>query len=107
MYASAWPERTHRQYMDEYEDQLEDLGYYYEGAGLNLSVPECTDIDSIDELVGKGDECGGEIVGIEPGARLTDATENDVMHGYGRDDEYLLVTSPPSTMRPAPQQAVA
>lgn len=106
MYASAWSERTHRQYMDEYEDQLEDLGYYYEGAVLNLSVPEYTDIDSIDDLVGKGDDFGGEIIGIEPGAGLTDATENDVIPGYGLEDEYKLVTSSTSTMLTELQNAV-
>src|SRR5690625_4599249 len=106
MYASAWSERTHRQYMDEYADQLEDLGWYYEGAVLNLSVPEYTDIDSIDDLVGKGDQFGGQIVGIEPGAGLTDATENDVMPGYGLDDEYRLVTTTTSTMLTVLQNAV-
>lgn len=98
LYASAWSERTHAKYMDEYADDLEDLGWYYEGASLHLSVPEYTDIDSIDELLGKGDQFGGQIVGIEPGAGLTDATENDVIPGYDLGDEYKLVTSSTATM---------
>ena len=105
MYASAWSERTHRQYMDEYEDQLEDLGYYYEGAVLNLSVPEYTDIDSIDELVGKGDEFGGE------------SSVSNRCRSYRRDRErrdarlrarrrIRLVTSSTSTMLTELQNAV-
>lgn len=97
MYASAWSERTHSQYMDKYADQLEDLGAYYEGAALHLSVPEYTDIDSIDELVGQADRFGGQIVGIEPGAGLTAATEDDIIPGYGLDG-YNLVTSSTTTM---------
>src|SRR5699024_2414257 len=83
MYPSAWPEVTHVQYMDEYGDSIEDVGAYYEGAVLNLSVPEYSDITSIDQLPDHVDELGGRIVGIEPGAGLTDATESSVIPTYG------------------------
>jgi len=71
MYPSAWPEVTHASYMEEYGDSIEDLIGYYEGAVLNLSVPEYVDIDSIEDLIGQGDRFGNRIVGIEPGAGLT------------------------------------
>src|SRR5690625_4539151 len=67
MYPSAWPEVTHASYMEEYGDSIEDLIGYYEGAVLNLSVPEYVDIDSIEDLVGQADRFGNRIVGIEPG----------------------------------------
>ena len=64
MFPSAWPEVTHASYMEEYGDSIEDLVSYYEGAVLNLSVPEYVDISSIEELVGQADRFGGRIVGI-------------------------------------------
>ncbi|WP_114853684.1 glycine betaine ABC transporter substrate-binding protein [Brachybacterium sp. YJGR34] len=93
IFPSAWPEVTHAQYMEEYEGSIEDLHAYYEGAKLNLSVPDYVDITSIEELVGQGDRFGGRIVGIEPGAGLTAATQDAVIPGYGLDEEYELVTS--------------
>ena len=85
VYPSAWPEVTHAKYMEEYGDDIEDLIGYYEGAKLNLSVPDYVDdIQSIEDLKGQADRFGGKIYGIEPGAGLTDATQNDVIPGYGQ-----------------------
>lgn len=106
VYPSAWPEVTHAQYMEEYGDTIEDLGSYYEGAKLNLSVPEYMDITSIEELVGQGDRFDGTIYGIEPRAGLTRATQEDVMPGYGLDEEYELVTSSTPAMLSELQTAV-
>lgn len=90
---SGWPEVTHKSYMEEYGEKIEDLDAWYEGAKLNLSVPSYVDVTSIDELVGKGDQFESRIVGIEPGAGLTAATQESVMPGYGLDEEYELLTS--------------
>ncbi len=90
---SAWPEVTHAQYMDQYGDDIEDLGTYYDGATLTFAVPEYTDIDSIEDLTGNAAQFGGRIVGIEPGAGLTEVTQNSVMPEYGLDGDYELVTS--------------
>ena len=97
MFPSAWPEVTHASYMEEYGDSIEDLVAYYEGAVLNLSVPEYVDITSIDELAGQADRFGGRIVGIEPGAGLTEATQDRVIPGYGLED-FELVTSSTTAM---------
>ena len=96
MYPSAWPEVTHASYMEEYGDSIEDLIGYYEGAVLNLSVPEYVDIDSIEDLVGQADRFGNRIVGIEPGAGLTEATQDSVIPGYGLDDYELITSSTPA-----------
>ena len=53
IYPSAWPEVTHKQYMDEYGDQLEDLGAYYDNAKLTIAVPSYSNINSIEDLKGK------------------------------------------------------
>lgn len=96
IFPSAWPEVTHASYMEEYGDSIEDLVPYYEGAVLNLSVPEYVDITSIDELAGQADRFGGRIVGIEPGAGLTEATQERVIPGYGLDDYELVTSSTPA-----------
>ncbi|MDN5744382.1 MAG: glycine betaine ABC transporter substrate-binding protein [Nocardioidaceae bacterium] len=92
IYPSAWPEVTHKSYMEKYGDDLEDLGTYYDDAKLTFAVPDYVDIDSIEDLKGCADRFDGTIVGIEPGAGLTEATENSVMPEYGLDD-YDLKTS--------------
>lgn len=107
IYPSAWSEVTHADYMDEYGDQLEDLGAYYEGAVLTIAVPEyMEDINSIEDLKGNADRFGGEIIGIEPSAGLTNQTETVMMPEYGLDEEYKLVTSSTSTMLAALDDAV-
>lgn len=106
IYPSAWPEVTHASYMDEYSDSIEDLGSYYDNAKLNLSVPEYMDINSIEELAGQADRFDGTIYGIEPGAGLTRATQEDVLPGYGLDSEYELVTSSTPAMLSELQTAV-
>ena len=98
MYPSSWPEVTHKQYIDEYGDNLEDLGAYYDNAVLTIAVPKyMKDINSIEDLKGKGKDFGGEIIGIEPGAGLTKATK-EMIPEYGLDGEYELVTSSTAAM---------
>ncbi|GAA1564259.1 glycine betaine ABC transporter substrate-binding protein [Leucobacter aridicollis] len=99
MYPSAWSEATHSQYMDKYGDKIEDLGSYYEGASLTIAVPEyMDDINSIEDLKGKADRFGGEIIGIEPGAGLTAQTQDVMLPEYGLEGEYELVTSSTGAM---------
>ena len=97
IYPSAWPEVTHAKYMEEYGDDIEDLGAYYDNAKLTIAVPSYTDIDSLDDLAANADMFGGEIYGIEPGAGLTGVTEDSMMPAYGLDD-YKLVTSSTAAM---------
>ncbi|MBE8147001.1 glycine betaine ABC transporter substrate-binding protein [Brevibacterium casei] len=98
IYPSAWPEVTHKQYMDEYGDKLEDLGAYYDNAKLTIAVPSYSNINSIEDLKGKASEFDGKIIGIEPGAGLTAQTKDKMMPEYGLDGEYELVTSSTATM---------
>lgn len=106
IYPSAWPQVTHASYMDEYGDDLEDLGAYYEGAKLTFAVPEYTDLTSIEDLKGNADMFDGKITGIEPGAGLTKVTKDEVMPTYGLDDEYQLVESSTTAMLAELQKAV-
>ncbi|GAB3090827.1 glycine betaine ABC transporter substrate-binding protein [Isoptericola nanjingensis] len=99
IYPSAWPEVTHASYMKQYEGDIEDLDTYYDNAKLTFAVPEYTDIDSIDELAANTDTFNGEIIGIEPGAGLTDITKNSVIPEYGLDEAgYTLKESSTQAM---------
>ncbi|MDF2509354.1 MAG: glycine/betaine transporter substrate-binding protein [Microbacterium sp.] len=97
MYPSAWPELTHAEYMEEYGDDIEDIGKYYENAKLTLAVPEYSKLTSIEDLKGKGTDFDGKIYGIEPGAGLTKQTQK-MLPEYGLDSEYELVTSSTAAM---------
>lgn len=93
MYPSAWPEVTHKSYMDKYGDDIEDLGAYYDNAKLTFAVPSYSKIQSIEDLPDHADELDGKIIGIEPGAGLTEATQDDVFPDYDLGDDFELVTS--------------
>lgn len=93
IYPSAWPEVTHAKYMDEYGDDIEDLGAYYYNATLTIAVPSYTDIDSLDELAANADRFDSKIYGIEPGAGLTGVTQDSMMPAYGLDGWELLTSS--------------
>ena len=98
IYPSAWPEVTHASYMEQYGDEIEDIGAYYENAKLTMAVPEYTDIDSIEQLAEDPEMFNGEIVGIEPGAGLTAAVKDKVIPDYGLDSDYTLKTSSTTAM---------
>lgn len=99
VYPSAWSEVTHADYMEQYGDDLEDLGAYYEGAVLTLAVPEYSKINSIEDLPDFVDELDGKIIGIEPGAGLTRTTKESAIPTYGLDKAgFELVTSSTTAM---------
>lgn len=104
IYPSAWPEVTHAQYMEEYGDRIEDLGAYYDNAKLTMAVPEYTDVDSIEDLPDNVEMFNGNIIGIEPGAGLTAAVQDNVIPEYGLDD-YTLQTSSTTAMLAELQKA--
>ncbi|MFC8799593.1 glycine betaine ABC transporter substrate-binding protein [Promicromonospora sp. NPDC057138] len=107
VYPSAWPEVTHKSYMDEYGDDIEDLGAYYDDAKLTMAVPEDSDLKSIEDLVGKSADYDGKIVGIEAGAGLTKAVQEQVIPEYGLDaDGWELQTSSTPAMLNALEEAV-
>lgn len=98
VYPSAWPEVTHSSYMEEYGDDLEDLGAYYEGAVLTLAVPEYTEIDSVEELAENPEMFDNRVVGIEPGAGHMENTAENVFPAYGLDENFELVESSTAAM---------
>ncbi|CCH80202.1 ABC-type proline/glycine betaine transport system, periplasmic component [Nostocoides japonicum T1-X7] len=95
--SSSWLERTQKDYWTRYGHDLDDIGIYYRGAQSFLAVPDYSDITSIADLPSHASEFGDQIIGIEPGAGLTEITRNAVMPAYGLQD-FKLVTSSTATM---------
>lgn len=98
IFPSGWPEVTHKSYMDEFGDDIESLGVYYDNAKLTIAVPSYSKIDSMDELKDNADLFGSEIIGIEPGAGLTKVTQESMMPEYGLEDWNLATSSTASML---------
>lgn len=105
--SSAWPERTHKSYMDRYGAKIEDIGKYYKDAGLFLAVPSYSDIKSIADLPSHAAELDGKVTGIEPGAGLTKVTKDDVFPAYGLNGKLKLVLSSTTAMLTELKKATA
>ncbi|QBE47543.1 glycine betaine ABC transporter substrate-binding protein [Leucobacter triazinivorans] len=97
IWASAWPEVTQASYWEEFGDDLESHSVWYDNAVLTIAVPSYSSIDSMEDLAGNADMFGNEIIGIEPGAGLTEVTETSMMPAYGLDD-WTLATSSTAAM---------
>ena len=50
LYPSAWPDVTHKEYMDKYRKYIEDLGTYYDAAKLTWAVPSYSSMKSIEDI---------------------------------------------------------
>ncbi|WP_096200588.1 glycine betaine ABC transporter substrate-binding protein [Bacillus sp. FJAT-45350] len=92
----VWLPNTDHSYMERYGDNVEMHDIWYEKTGLGLVVPSYMDIDSIDELNEIKEDLKGRIVGIDPGASLTEMTKNAV-NEYGLDLD-LITSSDPAMM---------
>lgn len=94
----GWLPTTHKAYLDKYGDDLTDLGAWNEEAKLTIAVNKDAPIDSLDQLASHADDFGNRLVGIEPGAGLTDATQNRVIPGYGLDGMDFVTSSTPAML---------
>ena len=93
----VWLPETHAEYIKKYGDKMTKLGTWYDDAKLTIAVNKDAPIDSLDQLASHADEFDNRIVGIDPGAGLTKATEKKVIPEYklGKMD---FVTSSPTAM---------
>ena len=100
---TAWLPLTHGDYMKQLGDQLEDLGPNMEGAKIGLVVPEYVTIGSIEEMNSVKDKFKGQIIGIDPGAGIMQASEQ-ALTDYGLD--YELVEGSEGTMIMSLKEAI-
>lgn len=74
VFMDGWLPITHAAYWEEYQDDLEDYGVWYQAdAKIGIVVPSYVTIDSIAELKDQADQFGGQIIGIDPGAGIMKA----------------------------------
>ncbi|MEO6506140.1 MAG: glycine betaine ABC transporter substrate-binding protein [Terrimesophilobacter sp.] len=94
----GWLPTTHKTYMDQYGDDLVDLGAWNEDAVLTMAVNEDSPVKSLADLAKHGDEFGNRIIGIEPGAGLTAAVKDKVIPTYGLEDMEFVTSSTPAML---------
>lgn len=89
----AWLPTTHASYLEEYGDDIDDLGVWYDGAVLTIAVNDSAPITSLEELADNADVFDNRLVGIDPGAGLTQQTEENVIPEYGLEDMDFVISS--------------
>ncbi|MCQ1538026.1 glycine betaine ABC transporter substrate-binding protein [Methanocalculus taiwanensis] len=86
---TAWLPYTHKNYWEQYGDQLDYVQDNIPGnARIGLVVPTYVTINSIEEMNAVADQFDGKIIGIDPGAGIMQATEDAIVE-YGLDYELI------------------
>jgi glycine betaine/proline transport system substrate-binding protein len=93
-----WLPSTHADYLEQYGEEMEQLGVWYDEAKLTIAVNEDAPITSLDELAEHADEFDNRIVGIESGAGLTRITQDEAIPAYGLEGMELVVSSTPAML---------
>ncbi|GAA2032407.1 glycine betaine ABC transporter substrate-binding protein [Agromyces tropicus] len=94
----TWLPITHQDYIDEYGDDLVDLGAWNEDAKLTIAVNEDAPVDSLADLAANADAFDNRLVGIEPGSGLNRVTTDSVIPTYGLDGMDYLTSSTPAML---------
>lgn len=109
LFLDMWLPATHASYQDEFGDDLEDYGSWFDEATLELTVPAYVDeVDTLEDLAENADLFDGQIQGIEAGAGMMGILANDVVPGYGLDDAgFTVVEASTAAMRAELANAIA
>jgi glycine betaine/proline transport system substrate-binding protein len=94
----VWLPYTHASYLEEYGEDITDLGYWYDDAKLTIAVNEDSPAQSLEDLAAMADEYGNKLVGIEAGAGLTKITQEQVIPTYGLEDMDYSISSTPAML---------
>jgi len=94
----VWLPLTHAEYVETYGPKMEELGAWFDSAALTIAVNADAPITSLSELADNADLFGNRIVGIEPGAGLTQATQNAVIPTYGLEGMTFVTSSTPAML---------
>ncbi|MCA5894654.1 glycine betaine ABC transporter substrate-binding protein [Isoptericola sp. NEAU-Y5] len=94
----VWLPYTHASYLEEYGEEVSDLGVWYDDAKLTIAVNEDSPAQSIADLKDMADEYGNKLVGIEAGAGLTKATQEQVIPTYGLEGMDYSISSTPAML---------
>ncbi|WP_347040108.1 glycine betaine ABC transporter substrate-binding protein [Glutamicibacter halophytocola] len=89
----VWPPVTHKDYLDKFGSDIEDLGAWNDESKLTVAVNKDAPIDSLEDLAANADKFNNKIVGIEAGAGLTRTMEESVIPDYGLEDMDFVTSS--------------
>ncbi|CAM5308817.1 ABC transporter permease subunit OS=Streptomyces tendae OX=1932 GN=GUR47_33565 PE=3 SV=1 [Streptomyces tendae] len=104
----AWLPYAQSNYWKKHKDNLVDLGTWYEPTSLEIAVPSYVkDVKSLADLKGKAGRFDGKIIGIEPGTGEMQLLKNEVLPGYGLQDEYEVVDGSTPAMLAELKRALA
>jgi glycine betaine/proline transport system substrate-binding protein len=106
---AAWLPATHQMFygpQGEFSDQVVNLGPNYYGAQLGLVVPAYVEEESIPELVQNAGKYDNEIIGIDPGAGMMQATEQAIDNDVSGLSALTLVEGSGPTMTAALGEAI-
>ena len=95
-FMETWLPTLHSDYVDQYKEDIVDLGHVYEGTQSGLVVPAYMDINTISELNDVKDKLDGKITRIDAGAGVMKTTEQ-VIDSYGLDLELVSSSGPAMT----------
>jgi glycine betaine/proline transport system substrate-binding protein len=97
VFLDAWLPTTHAEYWEEYGDDIEEIGTWYDEALLALTVPQYVvdehGIESLEDLQDNADLFDSTITGIDAGAGMMGIAANELMPTYGLDDWTLTESS--------------
>lgn len=94
----TWLPITHQDYMQEYGDELVDLGAWNTEAQLTIAVNEDAPITSLEELADNAGAFNNRLIGIEEGSGLNRITSEAVIPGYGLQNIDYLTSSTPAML---------
>ena len=83
----------HADYVAQYGDTTEDLGWWYEENISNVAVNGDAPITSLTELADNADVFNNEIIGIDGGAGITRMTQEEVIPTYGLEGMEFKISS--------------
>lgn len=95
----VWQPVTHAEYLEEYGDNMEKLSEWNTDAVQVIAVNADAPVDSLEELADHADEFDQRLVGIEPGAGLTERTEKYLIPEYGLEDWDFKTSSTPAMLQ--------
>jgi glycine betaine/proline transport system substrate-binding protein len=97
VFLDAWLPTTHAEYWDEYGEDIEEVGTWYDEALLALTVPQYVvdehGIESLEDLQDNAELFDSTITGIDAGAGMMGIAADELMPTYGLDDWTLTESS--------------
>jgi glycine betaine/proline transport system substrate-binding protein len=89
VFMDSWLPDMHKDYMEKFGDQIDDVAVSYKEGELGWAIPTYVEgIESMADVKGREDEFDGKIYGIEEGAGMT-MTSREAIKAYGLDLQYM------------------